>query len=52
MAKFKPAGKAKDKGKASTKSVNAQKAIPCLILVIGAIVLFSMFFYAFLKSAQ
>ncbi len=50
MAKFKPAGKAKEKE--APKSIQAQKAIPCLILVIGAIVLFSMFFYAFLKNAQ
>jgi hypothetical protein len=50
MAKFKPAAKAK--GKDVPKKVQAQKLIPCLILVIGGIVLFSMFFYAFIKSAQ
>lgn len=49
MAKFKPAGK--PKGKETPKAVQAQKLVPCLILVIGGIVLFSMFFYAFLKSA-
>ena len=47
MAKFKAAGSRKEKVKKS----NLQ-AVPCLLLVVGGLVLVSMLFYALLSSAK
>ncbi len=44
MAKFKPAGRAKRKEK------SALSALPCLFLILAGIALFSLLFYAVLKS--
>jgi hypothetical protein len=44
MAKFKPAGGKKAPAKSATS------AIPCVFLVIAGIALFSLLFYAVLKS--
>jgi len=45
MAKFKPAGKNKP------KPSQMKGLIPCLILILAGIVLFTLFFYAMLKSS-
>ncbi|MEZ5353699.1 MAG: hypothetical protein R2762_13755 [Bryobacteraceae bacterium] len=45
MAKYKPAGKSAAK-KSSTRGV-----IPCLLVIVGGIVLMSLLFYAMLQSA-
>jgi len=47
MAKFKPAGRNKQKAPAPSPT---RGLIPCAILVIGGIALFSLFFYGFLRS--
>ena len=47
MAKLKAAGSRKEKAKRS----NLQ-AIPCLLLVVGAVVLLSVLFYALLSSGK
>jgi hypothetical protein len=51
MAKLKPL-KAKEKDKPISKMSDAKAAIPCLVLVIGAILLLGMLFSAMLKSAS
>jgi hypothetical protein len=44
MAKFKPAGGKKGPAKRATS------AIPCVLLIVAGIVLFSLLFYAVLRS--
>ena len=46
MAKFKPVSKTK------RKTSKTRGLIPCLILIVGGIVLFSLFFYAMLRSSS
>jgi hypothetical protein len=43
MAKFKPAGKKK-------KARGARSAVPCVIVIVAGIALFTMLFYAVLRS--
>ena len=54
MAKFKPQGaRPRDKKAAETASKpKTAGLISCLVLILGGILLFSMFFYSFLKSAK
>jgi hypothetical protein len=50
MARYKPIGKSKDKAAPAAKPTKG--LIPCLLVVLGGIALFSLFFYAALKSAK
>ena len=43
MAKFKPAGRKK-------RERSARSAVPCVIVILAGIALFTMLFYAVLKS--
>lgn len=45
MAKFKPAG-----SKAKRAGRDARSAIPCAVLIVAGIAMFSLLFYAVLKS--
>ncbi len=53
MAKFIPPGKSREK-KAAKAAAKPKMAglVSCSILILGGILLFSMFFYSFLKSAK
>lgn len=49
MAKFKPAKSGKSKEPVNPK---AQGAIPCLILIIGGILMVALLFYGMMSSAK
>jgi hypothetical protein len=51
MAKYKPVGKNGGTKSPQAKASSVRGAIPCLLVVLGAIALVSFLFYAMLQSS-